>query len=68
MAAFSVGSAPGWRGCHSSGDGARVPPDGGAAPVGAMLAAGSLWALWHGMEGASGAWCLSLAGCLTPNA
>lgn len=59
MAAFALGSAPGlaglpfvWRRL------ARVPQSAALRLAGAMLAAGSLWALWHGMEAASGAWCL----------
>jgi uncharacterized protein len=59
MAAFSVGSAPGLAGvpflwARLS----RMPQTAALRIAGAMLAAGSLWALWHGVEGASGAWCL----------
>jgi hypothetical protein len=60
MAAFSLGSAPGlaagpllWTGLT------RMPQSAALRIAGAMLAAGSLWALWHGLEGASGAWCLT---------
>jgi uncharacterized protein len=60
MAAFSVGSAPGLAGvpflwARLS----RMPQTAALRLAGAMLAAGSLWALWHGLEGASGAWCLA---------
>lgn len=59
MAAFSVGSAPGLAGvpflwARLS----RMPQTAALRIAGAMLAAGAVWALWHGMEGASGAWCL----------
>jgi hypothetical protein len=60
MAAFSLGSGVGLAGvpllwAHL----ARVPQTAALRMAGAMLAAGSLWALWHGLEGASGAWCLT---------
>jgi len=60
MAAFSVGSAPGLAGvpflwARLS----RMPQTAALRIAGAMLAAGSLWALWHGLEGASGAWCMT---------
>jgi len=60
MAAFSLGSAPGLAGvpflwARLS----RMPQTAALRIAGAMLAAGSLWALWHGLEGASGAWCLA---------
>jgi len=60
MAAFSLGSAPGLAGvpflwARLS----RMPQTAALRIAGAMLAAGSLWALWHGLEGASGAWCLT---------
>lgn len=62
MAAFSIGSAPGLAGLPFLwGRLARVPQSTALRLSGAMLAAGSLWALWHGMEGASGAWCLQPA-------
>ena len=59
MAAFSLGSAPGLAGvpflwARLS----RMPQTAALRIAGAMLAAGSVWALWHGLEGASGAWCL----------
>ena len=62
MAAFSLGSAPGLAGvpflwARLS----RMPQSAALRIAGAMLAAGSLWALWHGIEGASGAWCLPTA-------
>jgi sulfite exporter TauE/SafE len=60
MAAFSVGSAPGLAGVPFVWDRlSRMPQTAALRIAGAMLAAGSLWALWHGMEGASGAWCLT---------
>jgi hypothetical protein len=37
----------------------RMPQTAALRLAGAMLAAGSVWALWHGLEGASGAWCLT---------
>jgi sulfite exporter TauE/SafE len=59
MAAFGIGSAPGLAGLPFLWSRlARVPQAAALRLSGAMLAAGSLWALWHGMEGASGAWCL----------
>ena len=59
MAAFAVGSAPGLIGLPFVWQRlARVPQAAALRLAGAMLAAGSLWALWHGIEGASGAWCL----------
>lgn len=61
MAAFAVGSAPGLLGLPFLWQRlARVPQSLALRLAGAMLAAGSLWALWHGMAGASGAWCLSV--------
>jgi len=58
MAAFSLGSAVGLAGVpYLWARLARVPQTAALRIAGAMLAAGSLWALWHGMEGASGAWC-----------
>ncbi len=58
MAAFSLGSATGLAGVPFLWARlARVPQTAALRIAGAMLAAGSLWALWHGMEGASGAWC-----------
>lgn len=60
MAAFAVGSAPGLIGLPFLWQRlARVPQSLALRLAGAMLAAGSLWALWHGIGGASGAWCLS---------
>jgi uncharacterized protein len=60
MAAFSLGSAPGLAGLPAIWSGlARMPQATALRLSGAMLAAGSVWALWHGMEGASGAWCLA---------
>ena len=59
MAAFAIGSAPGLAGLPFLWSRlAHVPQAAALRLSGAMLAAGSLWALWHGMEGASGAWCL----------
>lgn len=59
MAAFSLGSAPGLAGLPFVWSRlSRMPQTAALRIAGAMLAAGSLWALWHGMEGASGAWCL----------
>jgi len=59
MAAFSVGSAPGVAGVPFLWDKlSRMPQTVALRIAGAMLAAGAVWALWHGMEGASGAWCL----------
>lgn len=59
MAAFSLGSAPGLAGVPFLWSRlARVPQTAALRIAGAMLAAGSVWALWHGLEGASGAWCL----------
>jgi hypothetical protein len=60
MAAFSLGSTPGLAGvpflwARLS----RMPQTAALRIAGAMLAAGSLWALWHGLEGATGAWCLA---------
>lgn len=58
MAAFSLGSAPGLAGLPFLWSRlSRMPQSGALRLAGAMLAAGSLWALWHGLEGASGAWC-----------
>jgi sulfite exporter TauE/SafE len=58
MAAFSVGSAAGLAGVPFLWARlARMPQTAALRIAGAMLAAGSLWALWHGMEAASGAWC-----------
>jgi sulfite exporter TauE/SafE len=58
MTAFSVGSAPGLAGVPFLWSRlARMPQTAALRIAGAMLAAGSLWALWHGLEGASGAWC-----------
>lgn len=58
MAAFAVGSAPGLLGLPFLWQGlARVPQALALRLAGGMLAAGSVWALWHGMGGASGAWC-----------
>ncbi len=60
MAAFAIGSAPGLAGLPFLWSRlARVPQTLALRMAGAMLVAGSLWALWHGMEGASGAWCLT---------
>ena len=60
MAAFSLGSAPGLVGVPFLwGRLSRMPQTAALRIAGAMLAAGSVWALWHGLEGASGAWCLS---------
>jgi hypothetical protein len=60
MAAFSLGSAPGLAGVPFLWSKlARMPQTAALRIAGAMLAAGSLWALWHGLEGASGAWCLT---------
>ncbi len=60
MAAFSVGSAPGLAGVPFLWSKlARMRQTAALRIAGAMLAAGSLWALWHGLEGASGAWCLT---------
>jgi uncharacterized protein len=60
MAAFALGSAPGLLGLPFLWQRlARVPQPLALRLAGAMLAAGSSWALWHGIEGASGAWCLS---------
>ncbi len=59
MAAFSLGSAPGLAGVPFVATWLmRMPQTAALRLAGAMLAAGSLWALWHGLEGASGAWCL----------
>jgi len=58
MAAFSVGSAAGLAGVPFLWARlARMPQTAALRIAGAMLAAGSLWALWHGVEAASGAWC-----------
>lgn len=58
MAAFAIGSAPGLAGLPLLwGRLARMPQSGALRLAGAMLAAGAVWALWHGLEGASGAWC-----------
>jgi sulfite exporter TauE/SafE len=60
MAAFSLGSAPGLAGVPFVATLLmRMPQTAALRLAGAMLAAGSLWALWHGLEGASGAWCLT---------
>jgi sulfite exporter TauE/SafE len=60
MAAFALGSAPGLIGLPFVWQGlSRVPQSTALRLAGAMLAAGSLWALWHGIAGASGAWCLT---------
>ena len=59
MAAFAVGSAPGLVGLPFIWQRlARMPQTSALRLAGAMLVLGSAWALWHGMEGASGAWCL----------
>lgn len=59
MAAFALGSAPGLVGLPFVWQRlARVPQATALRLAGSMLVVGSLWALWHGMEGASGAWCL----------
>lgn len=59
MAAFSLGSAPGLAGLPFIWSRlSRMPQTAALRVAGAMLAAGSVWALWHGLEGASGAWCL----------
>jgi uncharacterized protein len=59
MAAFAVGSAPGLVGLPFIWQRlARVPQTTALRLAGVMLVLGSVWALWHGMEGASGAWCL----------
>lgn len=59
MAAFSIGSAPGLVGLPAVTTWLmRMPQTTALRLAGAVLAAGSLWALWHGLEGASGAWCL----------
>jgi uncharacterized protein len=59
MAAFSIGSAPGLAGVPFLWQRlSRMPQTAALRIAGAMLAAGALWALWHGMEGASGAWCV----------
>jgi len=59
MLAFSAGSAAGlasapllWSRL------ARLPQHAAVRLAGALLASGSVWALWQGMQGASGAWCL----------
>ena len=60
MAAFSIGSAPGLAGVPFLWDRlSRMPQTAALRIAGAILAAGAVWALWHGLEGASGAWCLS---------
>lgn len=60
MAAFALGSAPGLLGLPWLWQGlSRVPQSTALRLAGAMLAAGSVWALWHGIAGASGAWCLT---------
>jgi uncharacterized protein len=59
MGAFSLGSAVGLAGVPFVVTRLmRMPQATAIRLAGAMLAAGSLWALWHGLEGASGAWCL----------
>lgn len=59
MAAFALGSAPGLAGVPFIATRLmRMPQTAALRLAGAMLAAGSVWALWHGLEGASGAWCL----------
>jgi sulfite exporter TauE/SafE len=59
MAAFAIGSAPGLIGLPFIWQRlARVPQTTALRLAGVMLVLGSVWALWHGMEGASGAWCL----------
>ena len=59
MAAFALGSAPGLAGVPFIATRLmRMPQTAALRLAGAMLAAGSAWALWHGLEGATGAWCL----------
>lgn len=59
MAAFALGSAPGLAGVPFIATRLmRMPQTAALRLAGAMLAAGSAWALWHGLEAATGAWCL----------
>ncbi len=59
MAAFTLGSAPGLVGVSFIATRLmRMPRTAAFRLARAMLAAGSTWALWHGLEGATGAWCL----------
>ncbi|MDH3459936.1 MAG: sulfite exporter TauE/SafE family protein [Burkholderiaceae bacterium] len=59
MAAFSSGSALGLAGVPLLVSRlAAMPQTMALRLAGATLATGSVWALWHGLEGASGAWCL----------
>lgn len=59
MAAFAFGSSPALAGVPFIATRLmRMPQSAALRLAGAMLAAGSAWSLWHGLEAAGGAWCL----------